>query len=309
MKRQQLSVASLVVLAGTLLHGNVPSFAQARATEYVHSEEDVAKKLNVKQFSPYVGRNYPTRPLWGDQHLHTKISVDAGTMCRLGQEDAYRFARGEEVTSTTGVRAKLSRPLDWLVISDHAEMYGLMPQLLSGDRDLLTNAQGKAWYDALKSGDQKKMFATAMEIVGAPSKPEPPCKTDKVVRKAWEKYTALADRYNEPGRFSAIIGYEYTTRGGFNLHRNVLFRGDASMANQMIPFSQFDSQNPEDLWKALDAFEKRTGADVLAIPHNGQPVQRPDVLCRNQRRQTTHQGACRLAGAIRAARRGDADQR
>jgi hypothetical protein len=79
----------------------------------------------------------------------------------------------------------------------------------------------------------------------------------------------LADKYNEPGRFSAIIGYEYTTRGGFNLHRNVLFRGDAKMANQMLPFSQFDSQNPEDLWRALDRFEKETGADVLAIPHNG----------------------------------------
>jgi hypothetical protein len=113
------------------------------------------------------------------------------------------------------------------------------------------------------------MFATAMEIVAALNKPDPPFKTDKIVRDAWQEYTALADRYNEPGRFSAIIGYEYTTRGGFNLHRNVLFRGDASMANQTLPFSQFDSQNPEDLWKALDKFEKRTGADVLAIPHNG----------------------------------------
>ena len=241
----------------------------AFAVEYHHSEEDVTKKLAEKQFSPYVGRTYPTRVFWGDQHLHTEISVDAGTMCRLGQEDAYRFARGEEVVSTTGVRAKLSRPLDWLVIADHAEMYGLMPQLLKGDPNVLANKEGKSWYDALKSGDKQKMFATAMVIVAALNKPDPPFDTSKIVRSAWEEYTALADRYNEPGRFSAIIGYEYTTRGGFNLHRNVLFRGDASMANQMLPFSQFDSQNPEDLWKALDAFEKRTGADVLAIPHNG----------------------------------------
>ena len=146
----------------------------ALAVEYHHSEEDVTKKLAEKQFSPYVDRTYPSRVFWGDQHLHTEISVDAGTMCRLGQEDAYRFARGEEVVSTTGVRAKLSRPLDWLVIADHAEMYGLMPQLLKGDPNVLANKEGKSWYDALKSGDKQKMFATAMVIVAALNKPDPP---------------------------------------------------------------------------------------------------------------------------------------
>ena len=185
-----------------------------------------------KEFSPYAGRSYPTQVLWGDTHTHTAISVDAGTMNRLGQEEAYRFARGEEVTSTGGLRAKLSRPLDWLVISDHAEMYGLMPQLLKGDPDILATQEGKRWYNDLKSGDIEKIFATAMEIVASLQKPDPPFKSDALVRDAWRAYTALADRYNEPGRFSAIIGFEYTTRGGFNMHRNVLFRGDASVANQ-----------------------------------------------------------------------------
>ena len=241
------------------------SFAQ----DAVPSQDAVAKAHGSAEFSPYAGRNYPTQVLWGDQHLHTAISVDAGTMCRLGQEDAYRFARGEEVTSTTGLRAKLSRPLDWLVIADHAEMYGLMPQLLAGDADILATEQGKRWYDALKSGDKETMFATAMEIVAALSKPDPPFESKAIVRDAWHDYTALADRYNEPGRFTALIGYEYTTRGGFNLHRNVIFRGDASVANRTLPFSQFDSQNPEDLWKSLDEFRSRTGTEMLAIPHNG----------------------------------------
>jgi hypothetical protein len=258
------------ILFGLLAGGALAVAAALPAlAQHYHSEAAVHEKLGGEEFSPYVGRTFPTRPLWGDQHTHTAVSVDAGTMCRLGQEDAYRFARGEEVTSTTGVRAKLSRPLDWLVISDHAEMYGLMPRLLKGDPNLLATAQGKSWYDALKSGEKEKMFATAMEIVASLQKPDPPFKADNLVRDAWKEYTALADRYNEPGRFSAIIGYEYTTRGGFNLHRNVLFRGNASMANRTRPFSQFDSQNPEDLWKALDEFEKETGGDVLAIPHNG----------------------------------------
>jgi hypothetical protein len=221
------------------------------------------------QFSPYAGRNFPTRPLFGDQHLHTSVSVDAGTMDRLGQEDAYRFARGEEGTSTGGLQARLSRPLDWLVIADHAEMYGLMPKLLSGDPDLLATELGQRWYTEIRSGDKQRMFDAAMEIVGSLQKPDPPFDASGLVRDSWREYTALADRYNEPGRFSAIIGFEYTTLGGFNLHRNVLFRGDAAMANRTVPFSQFDSQNPEDLWKWMDDFEKSTGGDVLAIPHNG----------------------------------------
>ena len=221
------------------------------------------------QFSPYAGRTYPTRPLFGDTHLHTAISVDAGTMNRLGQEEAFRFARGEEVTSQGGLRAKLSRSLDWLVVSDHAELYGLMPQLLAGDPDILATEQGRRWHDMLKTGDKEVIFNTAMEIVASLQKPDPPFESAEIVRDAWRDYTALADKYNEPGRFTAVIGYEYTTRGGFNLHRNVLFRGDAAEANRTVPFSQFDSQNPEDLWMALDEFEKKTGSDVLAIPHNG----------------------------------------
>ena len=220
-------------------------------------------------FSPYAGRAFPTRVFWGDTHLHTAISVDAGTMNTIGQEDAYRFAKGEEITTTHGLRAKLSRPLDFLVISDHAELYGLMPQLLKGDQDLLATEKGRRWYDMLTDGDFDSSFAAAMEIVNSLSKPEPPFEASSLVRKAWHEYTALADRYNEPGRFTAIIGWEYTTQGANNLHRNVLFRGDASVANQTLPFSQFDSQNPEDLWRALDAFQKRSGAEVLAIPHNG----------------------------------------
>ncbi len=232
------------------------------------TKEDVAN-ITRPQYSPYAGRNFPTRVLWGDTHLHTAISVDAGTMCRVGQEDAYRFARGEEITTTHGLRARLSRPLDFLVISDHAEMYGLMPQLLSGDSEILSTEIGKKWYTALTSGNNDTVFATAMEIVASLSGDVPPIKSDKAVRHAWQVYTALADKYNEPGRFSAIIGFEWTAIGGFNLHRNVLFRGDSSVANRTVPYSQFDSKNPEDLWRYLAAFEKETGAEVLAIPHNG----------------------------------------
>jgi len=221
------------------------------------------------QFSPYAGISYPTRVFWGDTHLHTSISVDAGTMNRVGQEDAFRFARGEEVTSTGGLRARLSRPLDFLVIADHAEMYGLMPQLLAGDPEVLATEKGKQWYTALTTGNQDTVFATAMEIVASLSGKVAPIKSDSAVRNAWRAYTALADKYNEPGRFTAIIGFEWTAIGGDNLHRNVLFRGNSSVANRTVPYSQFDSQNPEDLWRYLADFERQNGTEVLAIPHNG----------------------------------------
>jgi hypothetical protein len=261
----RLLTAATLIAAGLLAPA---ASAQDAGNHEGATPADVARVIKP-EFSPYAGRSFPTRPLFGDTHLHTAISVDAGTMNRLGQEDAFRFARGEEVTSTGGLRAKLARPLDFLVISDHAEMYGLMPQLLNGDPEVLATEAGQRWYGRLTSGDQDTIFATAMEIVGSLTGDVPPIDSDQSVRNAWQAYTALADRYNDPGAFTAIIGFEWTAIGGYNLHRNVLFRGDAGVANQTLPFSQFDSKNPEDLWTWMEAFEAQTGSDVLAIPHNG----------------------------------------
>ena len=243
------------------------------ATPAAHAQDMRPQPGDVQSggpsFSPYAGRQFPTEVYFGETHLHTAVSVDAGTMNTVGQEDAFRFARGEEITTTHGLRARLSRPLDFIVVSDHAEMYGLMPQLKRGDPAILGTEIGRRWYEDLSSGDPDRAFTTAMEIVASLSHEDPPIENPSAVRDAWHAYTDLADRYYEPGRFTTIIGYEYTTRGGFNLHRNVLFRGDASTANLTVPFSQYDSQNPEDLWRHLAEFHERTGAEVLAIPHNG----------------------------------------
>jgi hypothetical protein len=233
------------------------------------TDENLVQGIGQSDFSPYAGRDFPNQVYWGDTHLHTAVSVDAGTMNRVGQEDAFRFARGEEITTTHGLRARLSRPLDFLVLTDHAEMYGLMPQLLAGDPDILATEAGKRWYEQLNSGDRDTIFDTAMEIVASLQEDQPPFAAGKLTREAWGRYTELADRYNDPGRFTALIGYEWTAIGGFNLHRNVVFRGDGEEARKTVPYSQFDSQNPEDLWRALDKFSGDSGAKVLAIPHNG----------------------------------------
>ena len=266
--KESLVTSGLSLCAACLLSTALWAEPVGEGVIQLPTKEGVAE-IAPPQFSPYAGRNFPTKVFWGDTHLHTAVSVDAGTMNRIGQEDAYRFARGEEITTTHGLRAKLSRPLDFLVISDHAEMYGLMPQLLAGDQAVLSTDTGKRWHAELTSGDTDRIFTTAMEIVGSLSGDEPPIKSDQAVKNAWQNYTALADKYNDPGVFTALIGYEWTAIGGDNLHRNVIFRGNSSTANRTVPFSQYDSKNPEDLWKHLSAVEDKTGAEVLAIPHNG----------------------------------------
>src|SRR6516162_88105 len=116
-------------------------------------------------YSPYAGRKYPTRPLFGDTHLHTAASFDAGAFgARLGARDAYRFARGEEVTSSSGQPAKLSRPLDFLVVADHSDNMGMFPDLFAGKPELLADPTGKKWYEMIKGG---KGDEAALEIIGA----------------------------------------------------------------------------------------------------------------------------------------------
>ena len=152
-----------------------------------------------------------------------------------------------------------------------------MPQLLSGDPEVLATEAGQRWYGELTSGDLDRIFATAMEIVGSLSGDEPPIESETSVRNAWQAYTALADRYNDPGTFTTIIGFEWTAIGGYNLHRNVLFRGDAGVADQTLPFSQYDSKNPEDLWTWMEDFEDAHRLGRARHPAQRQPLERPHV--------------------------------
>ena len=241
--------------------------------------------------------------------VHTAISVDAGTMNRVGQEDAFRFARGEEVVSTGGLRAKLGRPLDFLVIADHAEMYGLMPQLLSGDPEVLATEAGQRWYGELTSGDLDRSSPPRWRSSARSPATSRRSRARRAVRNAWQAYTALADRYNDPGTFTTIIGFEWTAIGGYNLHRNVLFRGDAGVADQTLPFSQYDSKNPEDLWTCMEDFESRTGTEsLLAIPHNGNLSNGRMFTVETFDGAAADRRARRAAHPLRAADRGDPDQ-
>ncbi|MEM1447710.1 MAG: DUF3604 domain-containing protein [Planctomycetota bacterium] len=229
-------------------------------------------------FSPYAGRNFPTNVYWGDTHLHTAMSFDAGAFgARLQPADAYRFARGEELVSSTGQRVKLSRPLDFLVVADHSDNMGFFPLFLGGDPKMLSDPQGREWYDRLKEGGQDAV-AVAVEIVIGFSQGTFPEALDvrpgdTEFRDAWEVAIDAAEEYNDPGLFTAFIGYEWTSNtAGNNLHRVVIFRDDGDAARRVLPYTTLvpeGSDDPRDLWKALAAYEDRTGGRALAIAHNG----------------------------------------
>ena len=229
----------------------------------------------ARGYSPYAGRKYPTRVFFGDTHNHTSNSGDgfaAGD--RLDPEQAYRFARGEEVVSSTGVPAKLARPLDFLVISDHAEGLGLMAQVYEGNPAFMSDPTLQRWNEGMKAGG-KEAAATQNEVTKSQAMGTlpPPIKDPKVVgpimKSVWQQYTATAEKYNEPGRFTAMIGYEWTSvPKGNNLHRNILFRDAKDKADQVFPFSAWNSEDPEKLWAWMEQYEKKTGGKLLAIAHN-----------------------------------------
>jgi hypothetical protein len=234
--------------------------------------DETAPLYRKPGYSPYAGRNYPSRVLWGDTHLHTANSLDAAAFGNtLGPEAAYRFARGEEVVSSSGQPVKLSRPLDFLVVADHAEGLGSTEQIKKGNPRLMADPTLRRWHDLMAAGAESANTA-ALEIirsVGTGTTPKAMLSRE-LMRSVWQDYTSTAERYNEPGRFTALIGYEWTSNnGGNNLHRVVIFRDDKAKADQIVPLSAFDSENPAMLWTFLDAYTQKTGGEVLAIPHNG----------------------------------------
>ncbi len=226
------------------------------------------------EYSPNIGPRHPQNVYWGDTHLHTNLSVDAYAFGNrnLGPEEAYRFAKGEEVTTQNGMRVRLRRPLDFLVIADHSGNMGLLSELERGNSGVLLPSRARDWserfgaaYQAIK-GDPAKAHGF-WQVVSYSGFMGGNALTTEARDSIWRKFAYLADAHNEPGRFTALIGYEWTQWYEW-LHRVVIFRDDAKKATRMLPFTEYDSSDPEDLWTYLENYEKRTGGEVLAIPHN-----------------------------------------
>jgi hypothetical protein len=241
-------------------------------------ETSLSAAATTEPYSPYAQRTFPTMPLWGDTHLHTAISFDAGAFgARLLPPDAYRFAKGEEVVSSTGQPVRLSRPLDFLVVADHSDNMGFFPKLQAGAPYVMADEKGRRWHELIKAGGQEGVKAAA-EIIGAFSQGKFPKTLESlpgtsIYRSTWDDTINAAEEANDPGHFTAFIGYEWTSLvKGNNLHRVVMYRDNADRARLMEPYTAsppIGSTNPVDLWKWMDSYETKTAGQVLAIAHNG----------------------------------------
>jgi hypothetical protein len=211
----------------------------------------------------------PKQAFFGDTHVHTSYSADAAFIGNtIGPDGAYRFAKGEEVVSSTGTPAKLSRPLDFIVVADHAENLGLGPLAIAGDPSLNGSEFGRFAIENMQAGNGPAVFDAwrkSRATVGDPMKGD-----TAPLQAGWKHIVDSAEQHNDPGVFTAFIGYEWTSvPQGNNLHRNVIFRGGRGGAEQVLPYTNYESDDAEDLWRWMADYEKKTGDQVLAIPHNG----------------------------------------
>lgn len=233
-----------------------------------------------KAYSPYAKRSFPSNVYWGETHVHTGLSLDAGLFGNTtGPDTAYRLARGEEIITSTGQPLKLSRPLDFLVVADHSDLMGIATDIQSGAPNILANPKGKEWAEGFAKGGEAAGKA-AFDLIGNFSQGTVPEELmeayspgSPIYNGVWEKIIDAAERFNEPHRFTAFIGYEWTSvPKGFNLHRNVILRDGGIRARQVTPLTTqapLGTTDPLDLYQWLNDYEVKTGGQALAISHNG----------------------------------------
>jgi hypothetical protein len=258
----------LFVLLMSLLTGYVTAGEdQVVGTDFAITRSDLPNR--VPSYSPFVGQDHPNRVFWGESHLHTSYSWDAGLVGNtLGPDKAYRFAKGEQVIASSGQPVKLVRPLDWLVVADHSDGLGVAVLIDRSDPAILASDVGRKTHDLYKKGDIYGAFETwGFEAV---IKGNDPLDDPNVVRSVWDEIVKHAENHNQPGAFTALIGYEWSSApNGNNLHRVVVYRDGGYEAGQLLPYTSFDSDDPEELWRWMARYQVKTGGQVLAIPHNG----------------------------------------
>jgi len=254
------------------------------AQEFQTNEEQLkgvySGEYTGKTYSPYAERDFPNKLLWGDTHLHTALSMDAGGFGnRVGLRDAYRLARGEEIKASSGQKVRLSQPLDWLVITDHSDGMGLITDILAASPLVTNYEQGKRWSDGFSAGGQKAVAAT-LDLIGTFSqgKMDPEMFANyspgsKNYASIWGDVIKAAEEFNDPGQFTAFIGFEWTSLvNGANMHRNVVFRDGGERARQVVPYTTqqpIGSPDPLDLYKYLEDYEAKTKGKVITFAHNG----------------------------------------
>lgn len=267
MSRHIVSIAFAITFSAS------PVLAQVTTDSGTLTPERIERFFNQPGYSPYAGRSYPSLPLWGEQHLHTSWSPDAfGGGTRVGPDEALQYAKGGEITSSTGQPVRLSRPYDWMVVADHSDALGVVASIYEGDPAFMSDPTLKRWHDEMRKGGAAAT-AVVMEMITLQGEGKiPAAMTDQTTQMdMWQKMTEIVEGHNQPGIFTALIGYEWTSNygGGNNLHRNVIYRDGKDKADMVRPLTTFDTELPRELWDWMASYEDKTGGRLLAIPHNG----------------------------------------
>jgi hypothetical protein len=252
-------------LAGLVVLALVASwFARAPHDPTLFPEYDAAL-ADPPPAKPVVAPSAERSVFFGDLHIHTSLSLDAYLFgVRASPEDAYVYAKGGTISHGAGYAIRLSDPLDFAAVTDHAEYLGML-EAMDPDLPLSGGALRSTLLDRNRFSATWLFISTMREffIPGQGEVGDP-----EIMRNAWQRTVAAAEQANDPGAFTAFIGYEWSGMGGVansaNLHRNVIYRGSAAPD---LPFSADDSKDPEDLWRALER-QSREGIDAIAIPHN-----------------------------------------
>lgn len=250
------------------------------SAQFLPSEDSLQGLYPGKAYSPYAQRSFPSHVYWGDTHIHTGLSMDAGLFGNTTDTDTMlRFARGEEVMSASGQPVKLARPLDWIVTTEHSDGMGMITDLASGAPNILASEQGARWSAALQEGGEASATAAldlitnfsqgtmdeALLVDYSPGSP--------IYASVWEDIVDTVEEYNDPGGFTTFHGYEWTSLiQGNNMHRNVIFRDNADRVKQVQPMvtqPPVGSPDPMDLYAWMESYEEDTGGQVLALSHNG----------------------------------------
>ena len=240
--------------------------------------ERIAEVSRGRPYSPYANRPFPTTVFFGDVHVHTALSADAGGGgTRLGPREVYRFARGEEVTSNTGQPVRLRQPFDFLAVADHSDGMGMVADVIAGTPNIMADEYGRELNAAFNAGGDEAGQAAFGMIARFAQGTLPEALNYQPGNPAfgttWERIVQAAEEFNDPGTFTTLIGFEWTSLvAGNNLHRVVLFRDNADRALQVLPYTTsppIGSPNPRDLWRWMESYEEATNGRLMAIPHNG----------------------------------------
>ncbi len=254
-----------------------PAIAQDAGTP---TSEMLSGAYTGKAYSPYAKRTFPERPLWGEHHLHTSLSLDAGGFGnKVGLRDAYRLARGEEIMASSGQPVRLARPLDWLAITDHSDGMGFTSDVIAALPIVTKYEQGARWSKGFNAGGQEAVDTT-LDLIQtfAQAKMDPEIFANyspgsRRYATIWDDVINAAEEFNDPGRFTTFIGFEWTSLvKGANMHRNVIFRDNGDRARQVVPYTTFapvGSIDPLDLYKYLEDYEARTNGAAMTFAHNG----------------------------------------